>query len=172
LLHDRELTILIQCFPARPLAFAPEPQRDGSLADAQAPQRDVGQPVWQVGTHREPVVRRVRVESGLSDAEWRRLRQRLDATRLPEKPRQVEADITPDVWVEPRAVLEVLAGGITRSPRHTAGKTGHEPGYALRFPRIVRIRDDRRPEDATTEAELVELAQLARRAAHAWQDRQ
>ncbi len=112
-----------------------------------------------------------RVGSGLSDAEWHRLRQRLDATRLPEKPRQVEADITPDVWVEPRVVLEVLAGGITRSPRHTAGKTGQEPGYALRFPRIVRIRHDRRPEDATTEAELVALAQLAQQAAPARQDR-
>jgi DNA ligase-1 len=108
-----------------------------------------------------------RVGSGLSDEEWRRLRQRLDAARLPEKPPQVDAVITPDVWVEPRIVLEVLAGGITRSPQHTAGKTGRAPGYALRFPRIVHIRDDRRPEDATTEAELVEMAQLA---AHARQD--
>jgi DNA ligase-1 len=102
-----------------------------------------------------------RVGSGLTDSEWRRLRERLDAARVPARPRQVEADITPDIWVQPCVVLEVLAGGITRSPRHTAGKMGRAPGYALRFPRVVRIRDDRRPEDATTEAELVELAQLA-----------
>ncbi len=102
-----------------------------------------------------------RVGSGLADEEWRRLRERLDAARLPEKPRQVDATITPDVWVEPRIVLEVLAGGITRSPQHTAGKTGREPGYALRFPRVVRIRDDRRPQDATTETELLELARIA-----------
>lgn len=108
-----------------------------------------------------------RVGSGLSDEEWRRLREQLDAARLPEKPGQVEAAITPDVWVEPRVVVEVLAGGITRSPLHTAGKTGREPGYALRFPRVVRIRDDLRPEDATTEEELVELARLA---AHPRQD--
>ncbi|HEX8036459.1 MAG TPA: ATP-dependent DNA ligase [Ktedonobacterales bacterium] len=105
-----------------------------------------------------------RVGSGLSDAEWRRLRVQLDAARLPERPHQVEATITPDVWVEPRVVLEVLAGGITRSPQHTAGKSGREPGYALRFPRVVRIRDDRRPEDATTEKELLELARLTKRA--------
>jgi DNA ligase 1 len=105
-----------------------------------------------------------RVGSGLSDIEWRRLRVQLDASRLPEQPQRVEATITPDVWVEPRIVLEVLAGGITRSPQHSAGRTGREPGYALRFPRIVRIRDDRRPEDATTEEELLRLAQLTNHA--------
>ncbi len=43
-------TLLIQRLPARPLAVAPEPQRDGRLADAQAPQREVGHPVRQVRT--------------------------------------------------------------------------------------------------------------------------
>ncbi|MGZ3599523.1 MAG: ATP-dependent DNA ligase [Ktedonobacterales bacterium] len=105
-----------------------------------------------------------RVGSGFSDAEWRRLREQLDAARLPERPHQVEATITPDVWVEPKVVVEVLASGITRSPQHTAGKTGREPGYALRFPRVVRIRDDRRPEDATTEEELLRLARLTNHA--------
>ena len=66
------------------------------------------------------------------------------------------------IGVEPRVVLEVLAGGITRSPQHTAGKTGREPGYASRFPCVVRIRDDRRPEDATKEAELLEMALLTK----------
>ena len=88
---------------------------------------------------------------------------------MPERPAQVEAILTPDVWGEPRWVMEVRAGGITRSPEHTAGasaavETGTRPrsaGYALRFPRIVRLRDGKRAEDATTEAELVELVQLA-----------
>jgi DNA ligase-1 len=47
----------------------------------------------------------------------------------------------------------VLADEITKSPNHTAG-------YALRFPRVIRFRDaDKRPEDATTLSELVELYQ-------------
>lgn len=42
--------------------------------------------------------------------------------------------------VEPIVVLEVTFNGIQRSGRH-------ESGFALRFPRIVRIRTDKKPEE-------------------------
>jgi len=45
--------------------------------------------------------------------------------------------------VEPVVVLEVAFNGIQRSTRHKSG-------FALRFPRIVRIRTDKRPEDIDT----------------------
>jgi DNA ligase-1 len=45
--------------------------------------------------------------------------------------------------VEPKIVLEVAFNAIMRSDRH-------ESGYALRFPRILRIRDDKPPEEADT----------------------
>jgi DNA ligase-1 len=45
--------------------------------------------------------------------------------------------------VEPKIVLEVAFNNMMRSSRH-------ESGYALRFPRIVRLRPDKRPEDADT----------------------
>jgi DNA ligase-1 len=45
--------------------------------------------------------------------------------------------------VEPKVVLEVAFNNMMRSSRH-------ESGYALRFPRIVRIRDDKLPADADT----------------------
>ena len=33
-----------------------------------------------------------------------------------------------------------------------------EPGYALRFPRLLKFRDkDKKPEDATTVKELIEM---------------
>jgi DNA ligase 1 len=100
-----------------------------------------------------------RMGSGLSDEEWKELREKLDETRLSHKSPQVDSLIEPDVWVEPRFVIEVAAAGITRSPRHTCGKTDKEQGYSLRFPRMIQIRFDRRPEDATTEKEIVDLYQ-------------
>jgi DNA ligase-1 len=45
--------------------------------------------------------------------------------------------------VEPQVVLEVAFNNMMRSSRH-------ESGYALRFPRILRIRSDKRAEDADT----------------------
>jgi len=45
--------------------------------------------------------------------------------------------------VEPKIVLEVAFNNVMRSDRH-------ESGYALRFPRIVRLRPDKLPEEADT----------------------
>jgi len=74
------------------------------------------------------------------------------------KPARVSSLIEPSVWLEPEIVIEVLADEITRSPIHTAGKVGEEPGFALRFPRLVAFREkDKKPEDATTVEELIEM---------------
>jgi DNA ligase-1 len=65
-----------------------------------------------------------------------------------------------DVWFEPRLVIEVIASEITVSPSHAAAKNMVKPGYglALRFPKFTgRIRDDKKPEDATTSEELVSM---------------
>jgi len=45
--------------------------------------------------------------------------------------------------VEPKVVLEVAFNAIMRSDRH-------DSGYALRFPRIVHVRDDKLPKDIDT----------------------
>src|SRR5579863_5164859 len=45
--------------------------------------------------------------------------------------------------VEPKVVLEVAFNNMMESDRH-------ESGYALRFPRIVRLRPDKSPEEADT----------------------
>ena len=96
--------------------------------------------------------------TGLSDAEWREIHKRADKLQLEHKPARVESILVPDVWLKPEVVVEVMADEITRSPRHTAGMGDGEPGYALRFPRIVSFREaDKRPEDATTVKEIVEM---------------
>jgi len=92
-----------------------------------------------------------RIGTGLGDEQWREVAERAAPYRSEARPARVRSTITPSVWVEPKIVLEVLADEITKSPNHTAG-------YALRFPRVIRFRDaDKRPEDATTLGELLEL---------------
>jgi DNA ligase-1 len=106
-----------------------------------------------------------RIGSGLTEPAWIALRRRLDASAVRQKPGNVDALIEADVWVEPRYVVEVLADEITRSPLHTCGKSGGEPGYALRFPRLVGdVRTDKGPLDATTEREVLTLYRQQRRA--------
>jgi len=60
--------------------------------------------------------------------------------------------------VDPEVVLEVAFDAITRSDRH-------DSGFALRFPRIVRIRGDKPPEEINTLDDVREL--FARLTSHA-----
>ena len=54
--------------------------------------------------------------------------------------------------VEPKIVLEVAFNNIMKSDRHSSG-------YALRFPRIVRLRPDKLPEEADTMERVKEIFQ-------------
>ena len=101
-----------------------------------------------------------KIGTGLSDLEWQEIRARCDRIATETKPARVNSIIVPSVWVQPQVVIEVQADEITRSPVHTCGKVGDEPGYALRFPRLVSFRGaDKRPEDATTVTEIIEMYQ-------------
>jgi len=108
-----------------------------------------------------------RIGTGLTDEEWREIHKRADKIKVDHKPARVSSVINPSVWIKPEIVIEVLADEITRSPVHTAGAStssasgDKEAGYALRFPRLVSFRNsDKKPEDATTVKELVEMYKL------------
>ncbi len=73
--------------------------------------------------------------SGLTDGEISEMTQWFLAHKIREQGLRLE--------VEPKIVLEVAFNNMMRSTRH-------ESGYALRFPRIVRLRPDKLPEDADT----------------------
>jgi len=100
-----------------------------------------------------------RVGTGLTDEEFRRIKTISDKLKVTKKPPRVNSKIEPSLWVEPKVVLEIFADEITKSPIHTAGEEDGI-GYALRFPRLVKFREeDKRPEDATTVDEIKEMYQ-------------
>lgn len=82
--------------------------------------------------------------SGVTDAEILELTEWLQAHTL--------EDNGHFRTVEPRRVLEVTFNNVMRSDRHASG-------FALRFPRILRVRDDKPVEEIDTLARVEEIYQ-------------
>ncbi len=102
-----------------------------------------------------------RLGTGLSDDQFKEAHQRIGEIKVDNKPQEYEVvkEGAPDIWLKPDLVVEILADEITLSPHHTAGaKAGR--GFSLRFPRLVRFRNDKRPEDATGVGEIAAMYKL------------
>lgn len=93
-----------------------------------------------------------KIGTGLSDEQWRELKVRCARYGVRRKPENylVNKNLTPDGWVKPAMVVEIMADEITKSPIHAFS-------LALRFPRLVRFRDDKQPEEATSKKEIKQL---------------
>jgi DNA ligase-1 len=96
-----------------------------------------------------------KVGTGLTEEMLVTIRKRLDELKSNEMPKGYVAqkDLIPDVWAVPSLVIELSADSISVSTKHSLG-------MSLRFPRFLRIRDDKNADQATTLRELTELFRL------------
>lgn len=101
----------------------------------------------------EAYVTVTKIGTGVSDELWKELKKRLYAVHTRKQPKEyhvVAKSLVPDVWVDPAVVVELAGDDLTKSPNHAAG-------YAVRFPRLVRIRTDKSPREVTTTTELARM---------------
>jgi DNA ligase 1 len=142
--------------------FKEEEGKTGKLADTidavimgysrgQGKRSGFGIGMFLVGVRKnDTFVTVTKVGTGVSDEMWRDLHTKLEAIKLKDQPKEypeVNKLFTPDVWVAPKIVVEIAGDDLTKSPSHGAG-------VAIRFPRLVRIRTDKSPQQATTVKEI------------------
>jgi len=100
-----------------------------------------------------------RVASGFSDQELEEMQNLIRKYTIPHRHPRVNSNAEADVWVEPALVMEVRGAELTLSPMHTCclGAYREGMGISIRFPRFIRWREDKSPEDATTTTEILEM---------------
>jgi DNA ligase-1 len=96
-----------------------------------------------------------KVGTGLSDDQFKTLNSKLKEIVLKDKPKEYEINkiLFPDFYVLPKVIVELAADEITISPNHTSG-------FALRFPRLVKFREDKTEKEVTTLDEIKKIYKL------------
>jgi len=110
--------------------------------------------------HEEDVFRTVcKVGSGFTDENLAELPGILEEYAREERHPRVDSLLEADMWFTPGLVIEVLGDEITLSPIHTCAynRLRKSSGLAVRFPRFIRYRDDKAPEDSTKVEEVEEM---------------
>lgn len=105
-----------------------------------------------------------KIGTGFSDEALQQLFDKLKPTEIMHaKPFYVyetnNSNAVPDVWFEPTMVFEVLTADLSLSPIYKAAHNEYSKGISLRFPRFLRIRDDKGVEDATSSDQISEMYQ-------------
>ncbi|CAB1098420.1 unnamed protein product [Ectocarpus sp. CCAP 1310/34] len=114
------------------------------------PDREEYQSVCKIGT-------------GFTDEILNSFWEELKEHTVEQRPRyyNVADSLSPDVWLAPHKVWEVKCADLSKSPVHKAaiGKIAQEPdrGISIRFPRLLREREDKDPEQATTSDQILDL---------------
>lgn len=103
-----------------------------------------------------------KIGTGMSEETMQSLEKMLSKIAKKTKPARVDSKIQPDFWVEPKYVIEVVADEITRSPIHTTAKEKGK-GLALRFPRLIKIRQDKKAEECTKAKEIEKMYKMQKK---------
>ena len=99
--------------------------------------------------------------TGFTDEDLKNHFETLSTKIIPKAPHYYSyaPGMVPDVWFEPEVVWEVKCADLSISPKAKAaiGIVDPEKGISLRFPRFVRIRDDKTATNATTADQVAEM---------------
>jgi len=108
--------------------------------------------VGVIDEKQDKFVTMAKIGTGLTDEEWKNLKDQTAKFKVQKKPNQYFIDkmMECDVWITPAIIVEIRADQISKSPVHTAG-------LALRFPRLERFRKDKNPEEVTTLDEVKKM---------------
>ncbi|EZG45805.1 DNA ligase [Gregarina niphandrodes] len=101
-----------------------------------------------------------KVATGFSEQDLQNIYQDLQTHVCDQKPYYYNTRIQPDVWFSPQQVWEIRAADLSLSPVHTAAinkMNTDNKGIALRFPRFIRVREDKQTEQATKPSQVVEM---------------
>jgi DNA ligase-1 len=103
-----------------------------------------------------------KIGTGFSDANLTLLAGNLNKHIIPEKSSQynVSDSLQCDVWFDAVQVWEVKAADLSKSSTHKGAidKTGESGrGIGLRFPRFERLRNDKKPEQATSSDQILDM---------------
>jgi DNA ligase-1 len=100
-----------------------------------------------------------KIGTGFTDEVLDRLSEALRPTQMKAPAAYYRTKDKPDVWLSESQVWEVKAADLSISPVHMAavGLVDSERGIALRFPRFLRVREDKGPSDATTSRQVADM---------------
>ncbi len=100
-----------------------------------------------------------KVGSGFTDEDLESLPKKFEELRRGERHPRVDSLLEADIWFSPVTIIEILGDEITLSPIHTCAfnRLREDSGLAIRFPRFIRWREDKSPEDATQIDEVVNM---------------
>ena len=90
--------------------------------------------------------------SGYTDEDLKELTKMFKKIQFNKPHPDVHIELDCDSYFKPDVVFEITFEEIQKSPAEK-----HSSGYGLRFPRYIKVREDKRPQEANTVREIVEM---------------